>query len=515
MFQRLIHARSSKKVTILLVLVLIFGLAQPAAAQAIIYGDTVPADTQVDQNLILTGYNVTIDGTVNGDVMAFGTRITVNGTVNGSLVAAAEYVNINGQVTGNVYSAALLLNLAPSANINRDLLFLGVQLNLQPTSTIDRDLLTLSLLSASFAGEVGRQTYAEIGPSAIIQFIFDLAGWPLPNWLGSGSLPPSWTAQRFAVAHPNIVTTHPLTLSGAGMQLLPIAGRTLLGGEQGSYFAPSPQIDPMRLRDWGMGLLRNLAALLVVGLLMSWLVPGTLSKASERLRHDFWPSVGWGLVVYLVGWFLFALLFTLILALTIFLLMVSFVNIGFLVGGVGLTGLGLAFVLFVVSVVYISKIVAAFLFGRLLLRLVSKSAADGWVAPLLLGIVLYALVASIPYLGFVIATLATFFGLGALWLAVHPVKAASVTIAPVEPAPAILAPENEPVIEDNLMPVVEPIEVVNPVQEQLEAAPEVEKLPVAEELPVEKVVVPEMEEPPLEVPALVKKPARRRKQAAS
>ena len=72
-------------------------------------------------------------------------------------------------------------------------------------------------------------------------------------------------------------------------------------------------------------------------------------------------------------------------------------------------------------------------------------------------------------------------------------------------------------MEDNPMPVVEPIEVVTPVEGQLEAAPEAEKLPVVEELPVEKVVVAvsEAEEPPLEVPALVKKPARKRKPATS
>lgn len=266
-----------------------------------------------------------------------------------------------------------------------------------------------------------------------------------------------------------------------------------------------------------MNLLRSLAALLVVGLLMAWLAPRVLNGASERLWHDPWPSVGWGLVVFLVGWFLFALLFTLILALTIFLLTVSFVNVGFLIGGIGLTGLGLAFVLFVVSVAYISKIVAAFLFGRLILRLVSNRAAAGWVAPLLLGIVLYALLASVPYLGFIVATLATFFGLGALWLAVRPVKAAPVAIAPVEPAPAILASENEPVIADHMVPVVEPLEVVTPDEGKLEAAPEAEKLPVVEELSEEKVTVavPETDELPLESPPLVVKPPRKRKPAAS
>lgn len=122
--------KSSLYITLLLVIILVFGLVQPAAAQGIIYGNNVPTDTQVDQNLILTGYNVTVDGTVNGDVIAVGSRVTINGVVNGSLITAGEYININGKVTGSVYSAALALTMGPSSMIDRDLYFLGIQLNM-------------------------------------------------------------------------------------------------------------------------------------------------------------------------------------------------------------------------------------------------------------------------------------------------------------------------------------------------------------------------------------------------
>jgi len=493
MSQRLIHNQSFF-VILVLVFILVFSLAQPAVAQGIIYGDTVPTGTEVDQNLILTGYDVTIDGTVNGDVMAFGTRVTVNGTINGTLVTAAEYININGQVTGNIYSAALLLTMGPSSNVARDLYFLGVQLNLQSGSVISRDLYTISLLSASFAGQIDRTTYAEIGPSAIFQFIFDLAGWPLPNWLGSGSLPPSWTAQRFAQAPFMIVSASPATFRGAGLHILSPATLSLGGWDAANLLQPALKIDPERLSDWGMDLLRNLVILVVVGLFMAWLIPSVLTGSSERLRTAPWPSVGWGLVVYLVGWFLFGLLFTLITALMIFLFTISFVNVGFLVGGVGLTSLGLAFALFCVSVFYASKIVAAFLFGRLLLRLVSKKAAASRVGPMLLGVILYALLVSVPYLGFVVSTITTFFGLGALWLAIRPVKQPPVASAPVEEALAEPAPVEDPAIV---------------------STPEVEQL--ALETPAEEppAVIAPMEEPPVPSSPAAEKPARKRKQAAN
>ncbi len=483
--------KSALLVSLITVLVLILGLAQPAAAQAIVYGNSVPEGAVIDQNLILAGYNVTIDGTVNGDVLAFGTRVSVNGTINGSLVTAAEYININGQVNGSIYAAALLLNMDPKANVARDVSFLGVQLNLQQKSRISRDLYTLSLLSASFAGQVGRNTFAEIGPSAILQFIFDLAGWPLPNWLGSGSLPPVAVAKVFPLLPTSWISPGLPVIQGAGMSfLLPRLPFASLAN-QPHLLTPVSAMDPVWLEDWGMALLRNLAALLLVGLLIAWLFPKVLTGSSERLRAAPWPAVGWGLVVYLVGWFLLGLLFTLILALTIFFFTVSFVNVGFVVGGVSLAGLGLAFALFLLSIFYISKIVCAVWFGRLIFGLVSKRAAAGRFLPLLFGVILYALAASVPYLGFVISTLATFFGLGAMWLALRPVKRVPVQEPVTEEAPAALPDPVQPALESPLEPVLEPAVVL--------------------ENEIKEPVLPE-EPPSLEIPAPAK-PARKRKLA--
>jgi hypothetical protein len=42
--------------------------------------------------------------------------------------------------------------------------------------------------------------------------------------------------------------------------------------------------------------------------------------------------------------------------------------------------------------------------------------------PLLVGVILFALIVSIPYLGWVISVISTMFGLGALWLAAFPHK---------------------------------------------------------------------------------------------
>jgi hypothetical protein len=84
--------------------------------------------------------------------------------------------------------------------------------------------------------------------------------------------------------------------------------------------------------------------------------------------------------------------------------------------GVGFSGLGLAFTVFTLLVSYGSKLVVAYLFGRLLLQTLAKQYAGRKFLTLFVGVVVYALVAWIPILGWLIGLVATLIGLGAMWL---------------------------------------------------------------------------------------------------
>jgi len=204
---------------------------------------------------------------------------------------------------------------------------------------------------------------------------------------------------------------------GAGM--LASASSWLSGGQQPVQQAA--QIDTERLKTWGTALLRNLIALLGLGLLVIWLMPDPFIWASEKIKQAPWRMALSGLTFYVGGWFVALLAFVLILALAIFFYAVSLPNLGFLLGTLGLTGLGLGVSVFWLSITYLSKLIIALLIGRLLLQRFAPRYLHSNLWPLLLGVVLYALVASIPYLGWVVATLVTFFGLGALWVvAVQP-----------------------------------------------------------------------------------------------
>ena len=162
--------------------------------------------------------------------------------------------------------------------------------------------------------------------------------------------------------------------------------------------------------------LRNLVSLLILGLLIIWLAPAQLTMASEQTRLKPWRALLTGLLVFVLGWIVAVLIFVLVLALAFFFYWVSLPNLGFFTGAFGLMALGFALSIFWLSIAYFSKIVIAFLVGSLIFKRFIPQRSQVRIWPFLTGVFLYALLASIPYLGWLIAVVTTLFGLGAIWM---------------------------------------------------------------------------------------------------
>jgi hypothetical protein len=141
-----------------------------------------------------------------------------------------------------------------------------------------------------------------------------------------------------------------------------------------------------------------------------------LSWTSQQPRLHPWRALFTGLLVLVVGWISVVLVFVLVIALAFFLLWVSLPNLGFLIGTIGLSALGLAVSVFWLSIVFFSKLVVAAMIGSWLFNRFNSKLAQSRIWPVVVGVILYALLASIPYLGGLVATIATLLGLGALWM---------------------------------------------------------------------------------------------------
>jgi hypothetical protein len=326
---------------------------------------------------------------VNGNVFILGNQVIVNGTVNGSLILIGQNALIGGEVTGTVYSVALTLELGPEAALARDLYVVTVSLTSGKGATIERDLYAVGL-DAGLNGKVQRDLHTTIGPIQLYNGLMTLLGFPdltirlhfeAPNPDGSGSLPV--VGRHARILH---VETSPV------------------GFDWGK---------------WGLNLLRNWAVLFIFSLLAAWIARKPLDGAAKQLKTEFWRTLGIGFIVLIIAFALFGV--AMLAAVLIFAI------------GLGLNYLGVwqitiplwaaayaCLVLGVVAVwffiVYATKIIVIYTVSTWLFRLMVKRKAF-WIdlLALLSGTILYVLLRSIPYAGWVFDIVATAAGAGAAW----------------------------------------------------------------------------------------------------
>ena len=400
----------------------LFGMPQSARAYGIIAGDTIPAGEVIDNDAVVTGADVVVDGTVNGDVLAVGDTVTINGAVKGSLVAVGLRVVINGEVDGTVYTAAQTLELRPSASLSRNIYFAGFRLITRPGSRVERDLVAGSI-GADLFGEVGRDMKAVIGLVELVRKLGESMDW---QW-GMFRLRSSSVNEPVSPASQEPVVT---TSGGMLMVIRPVEQRDVsrAASTSGSLYQPQGQAeaeahapDSQRdvVREQIRARLEEFVTLLIIGVLAVWLIPSVLDRWVGQVRATPLPAAGYGLVAYVTGFTGTSLVAALILVTGLWLGFVTLWKLAFLFWGLGYSSLVLAFSAFALVVFYGSKVIVADLAGTLILERLAPRAAKYKLLPLVLGLVLYVLLRSIPALGWVIGVIVTLLGLGAVWLARH------------------------------------------------------------------------------------------------
>ena len=404
--------------SLILIVALVF--PAPAYAQGITIEDTVKEGEVVDHNMVLSGPVVKMDGKIEGDLLAVGDQITINGEVDGNLLVVGNQVALNGVVSGNVYIGAATLVVGPEASVGRDVSFIGGMFETNETSSIERDL-NIITLDSKVAGDTGRDVNALVGPLRLGLVIYDFLkdqGWlPQSTGLDTGELRGE-------------------SVTGVGLMLQSIRPLVLIAAPAHELGQQPPQqsggTNTEQWQAWGIALLRNMAALLIVGLLAVWLIPAQLTFSSQQPRSKPWRSLLIGFLVLLLGWFVAVLALLLVIGLAFFLFWLSLPNLGFLVGSLGVMAIGVASIVYWLSIAYFSKVIISFLLGRIIFARSTSKYAQGRVLPLIVGVILFALIISIPYLGWVISVISTMFGLGALWMVAFPHK-----VNESEPVPAV------------------------------------------------------------------------------
>jgi len=375
------------RATAVFVLLLLFlGITQSARAEGVIFGELVAAGDEIEGVVVLNGNDVRLAGSVDGDAFIVGRTVIVDGSVSGSLFVIGDKVVINGDVGGSAYVGAISLQVGETAVIGRSLYSLGVSLLTERGSTIERDLYALTF-SARLGGSVGRDTQAVIGLIEAIRFVLN-------------SVNRATTGQSVSFLEPG------LTIDTRGR------------GTMYRVQAQSDPIDPQTAAalGWLSGQGRLLVSYILVGLLALWLAPRLMGRWSDEAGKRPWPAVGSGLAAYIVGFIGSVIVLLIFTAVGIGLAAATFWGLAFTWWGISLSGLGLAFWIFILFVSYLSKVIVAYRFGGWLLgRFWQRAQRRVWF--LLVGLVLFVVLAAIPYVGWALSMVVTFWGLGAVVLA--------------------------------------------------------------------------------------------------
>ncbi len=433
-----------------LVLLVAFGAIQTARALEVDRDGIIEADEVIDDDVYIEAGHVVVDGTVNGVLIVSAGEAEINGTVNGDLAMFTSNAEVNGLVTGNVvfggqklelngtvegsvFAAGSSLTLGPHAVVERNLVFGGFSLEAVEGSVVERDVhaggyqmllsgqvdqdVVADSAALEIEGRVGGDVTATVAepepePSLIIQLVFE-------RFQSSGMLTKIAPAGLRVGEGAEIAGT--LTYKSPVEQADAIQSSAI--GEVVYEFAPlsdEPELTPaMRIKHWFVRQLQTFLTLFVLGALVAWRAPVLLSQLSDQARTKPLPSILWGLLALCA---IFFGLIALAMATSILGMLLAVVTLGKLLTTVllgGTSALVLLVTLIKLLISYGTKLIVSYLIGKLILGRLTPRVAERAIWPLMLGIVLYVVVTSIPCLGDVIGFIVVLIGLGAIWLLIR------------------------------------------------------------------------------------------------
>jgi hypothetical protein len=429
-------------VSLSLALLIALGVVQTARALQVDRDGVVEADEVIDDDLYIEAGHVVVDGTVNGVLIVSAGEAEINGTINGDLILfvsqatvagdlagnlffGGQQLELNGTVEGSVFAGGSSLTLGPSAIVERNLLFGGFGLQATAGSRVgrdvhmggyqtllagqvDRDVVTGSA-ALEIEGRVGGDVTATVDPpDEGSTLIFRFMRWPgMPEEIAPAGLRVGSGAE--------IAGT--LTYKSSVEQADAIQSSAI--GEVVYEYVPPEEKPAPTFKDWFVGQLQKFLTLLVLGALVAWRAPVLLGRTADQARAKPLPSILWGLLALFV---IFFGLIALAIAASILGVLFAVVTLGELLATVLLGGTS-AFVLLVtllgLLISYGTKLIVSYLVGKLILGRLAPRVAERAIWPLMLGIVLYVVITSIPCLGDVIGFIVALISLGAIWLLIR------------------------------------------------------------------------------------------------
>lgn len=431
--------------------VLLMLLVVPTVAAATIASEdeyVLPAGEVVEGNLYAFGSTVTIKGTVRGDLVTAAQEVEISptGIVESDVLAAGQSVVVRGTVEDDVRAAGFTIEVEDNAAVGGDLVGAGYNISTAVDSIVQGSFIaagTQAILDGDVVGDVrfaGSGLDIEGSVSGDVEA--DVAE------RSDGGAP---TMFMFGVAPPRSVDPG-LTLGDEAR----IGGDLILttpdtdveiddGAVGGSIDVQEPDTDEDddadededadeedededavdEAIDWGIGFVKRYASLFLLGLVLLWVRPTAVLQAADVLAARKLPSLGWGFVTVAAALVLSILIPLVAIAVAAFVGLIQLTPLvaPTLAGGALLWSI---VVLGTYLLTWLARIVFAVWTARAIFRRLAPNIAGNRLALLLVGLLIYVVLVSIPYLGWLFKIAFILLGIGALevhswlnWLTRH------------------------------------------------------------------------------------------------
>ncbi|MBK9209604.1 MAG: polymer-forming cytoskeletal protein [Anaerolineales bacterium] len=413
-----------------LIALLALTFATPAQAFDGRTGETVEikADEVIEDDVYVTATEFTLEGTVKGDLIVFGQTIIINGTVEGDLIAAGQSVIINGTVTDDARIAGAELKISKTASVGGDVVSAGASLETEKGSAIAGELVIgagQALLDGNVTGDVlagigSLELNGEFGGDVNAQVGDPEEGGPPPSTympqaeIDFPTVKPGFNIGKDAKIKGNLDYTQTKDIkipanavSGKVTRSEPVVDKEF------EYREPTPT---EIATNWTFDLFRSIATLTIFGLLLGWLAPALMKTLTEKVQNQPAASLGWGLVAYAAFFFAILVILVAMIAGGILFGVLTLGSVSGTIIWIGILSIFAMIIGFILITAFLTKIIVAWLSGKLILSRINPALAEHKVWPLLLGVALIALLVALPYIGWLFGMLIMFIGLGAIWI---------------------------------------------------------------------------------------------------
>ena len=329
-------------------------------------GDQITIDKPISDNLFVSGGEISINEPIEGDLIITGGSISVDANTK-DIIAAGGQIELDGNAE-DIIAAGGVIDV--NGNVSGDLIVAGGQISISENTVIERDVL-ISGGQLTVDGHVLGDLEANGGIITINNIIE-----------GNATI----VAQEVVLGDNAMVKGNLIVPLDADIDPSKVEGTVIFRQ------MAQPEITPtMKLISFVLGKLALLLTLFGVGVLLLSLQGEFLQKTENTLAKDYWQ-------LFLLG---FALLVAIPIAAIILIITLIGIPLGLILFGV-----------YVLSIL-VSQVVLSYYLGELIVERIFKIKVTSLYIQLLIGVLVFILVTSIPIAGGILGFFMLLLGMGA------------------------------------------------------------------------------------------------------